>query len=405
MLTRAVRIQVFAFVVIALSAVAFVGANYAGVDRLFGGGTYTVRLQLDDGGGLFTNGEVTYRGVAVGRVGELRLTDDGMEADLLIDEAAPSIPVDSRAVVANRSAIGEQYVDLRPRGEGGPFLSDGAVIPKESTTIPMPVTTLLGNLSDFNRSVPVESLRTVVDELYTAMNDTGPSLQLLLDSSISFTETAAAHLPQTTMLIDDGATVLQTQLDSSAAWRSFSSNAKLFAAELSGADGDLRELIGAAPQAATQLSGLLADNNPELSVLVANLLTTADVFAVRNAAMEQLFVMLPKTVAATSTAISPESGNLSLALTFFDPKPCVTGYEGTPYRPGEEPSPTPFRQDTACALPYGDPRLVRGAQNAPRAGVPPAAVPGGGRRLPGPLGAPDLPAVSPDLKGLLWLEK
>ena len=144
MLTRTVRLQVLAFVVIALAAVAFVGANYAGLDRLFGGGTYVVRLQLDDGGGLFTNSEVTYRGVAVGRVGELRLTDDGMEADLVLDDSAPRIPVDTKAVVANRSAIGEQYVDLQPRGDGGPFLDDGAVIRKESTTVPMPVTTLLG---------------------------------------------------------------------------------------------------------------------------------------------------------------------------------------------------------------------------------------------------------------------
>jgi phospholipid/cholesterol/gamma-HCH transport system substrate-binding protein len=404
MLSRTVKFQVLAFVVIALAVVAFVGANYAGLDRLFGSGTYVVRLQLDDGGGLFTNSEVTYRGVTVGRVGDLRLTDDGMEADLVLDDSAPQVPVDSRAVVANRSAIGEQFVDLQPRGDGGPFLSDGAVIPKESTTIPMPVTELLGNLSDFNTSVPTDALRTVVDELYTALNDTGPSLQLLLDSTMTFTDAAANHLPETTALIGDGATVLQTQVDSSAAWRSFSGNAKLFAAELASADGDLRELIAAAPQAATQLSALLNDNNPGLSVLVANLLTTADIFESRVGGMRQLFVNLPKAVAATSTAITPDTGNLSIALTFFDPKPCVTGYD-TPYRPGAETAPLPFDTSTACTLPYGDPRLVRGSQNAPEGGVPPAAVPGGGVRLPGPLGAPTLPMVSAGLEGLLWLEK
>lgn len=403
MLTRTVRVQVLAFVVLALAVVAFVGANYAGLDRLFGGGTYVVRLQLDDGGGLFTNSEVTYRGVAVGRVGELRLADDGMEADLVLDESAPRIPVDSQAVVANRSAIGEQYVDLQPHGDGGPFLDDGAVIPKERTTIPMPVTTLLGNLSDFNRSVPTESLQVVVDELYTAMNDSGPSLQLLLDSTMSFTDTAAEHLPQTTTLIDDGATVLQTQLDSSSAWRSFAGNAKLFAHELASADGDLRELIGAAPQAATQLSALLSDTNPGLSVLVANLLTTADIFETRTEGMRQLFVNLPKAVAATSTAINPRDGRLSIALTFLDPMPCVDGYD-TPYRRGEDATSLPFDTSNECTLPYGDPRLVRGSQNVPDGGVPDPAVPGGGVHMPGPLGAPPLPMV-PDLEGMLWHEK
>jgi phospholipid/cholesterol/gamma-HCH transport system substrate-binding protein len=403
MLSRTVRFQVIAFVVLAFAAVAFVGANYAGVDRLFGSGTYVVRLRLDDGGGLFTNSEVTYRGVAIGRVGELRLTDDGMEADLVLDSSAPRVPVDARAVVANRSAIGEQYVDLQPRGDGGPYLADGAVIPKEQTTIPEPVTTLLSNLSEFSSSVPTDSLRTVVDELYTALNDTGPSLQLLLDSTVTFTDTAAAHLPQTTALIGDGATVLRTQLDSSAAWRSFATNAKLFAGELASADGDLRALIGAAPGAATQLSALLADTNPGLSVLVANLVTTADIFESRVDGLRQLFVLLPKAVAATSTAISPDDGRLTLAVTFTDPPPCVTGYR-TPYRQGEDATPLPFDTGTACTLPHGDPRLVRGSQNAPKGGVPVPAVPGGGTHLPGPFGADPLPMVA-DLKGLLWLEK
>lgn len=403
MLTRTVRLQVLAFVVIALAAVAFVGANYAGLDRLFGSGTYVVRLELEDGGGLFTNSEVTYRGVAVGRVGEMRLTDNGMEADLLIDDSSPPIPVDTKAVVANRSAIGEQFVDLQPRGDGGPFLENGAVIRKEQTTVPMPVTTLLSNLSDFNQSVPTESLRVVVDELYTAVNDTGPSLQLLLDSTMAFTEQAANHLPQTTILITDGATVLQTQLDSSTAWRDFSSNAKLFAHELASADGDLRELIGAAPAAATQLSQLLADTNPGLPVLVANLLTTAEIFETRLGGMRQLFINVPKAVAATSTAITPDEAHLTIAKTFTDPWPCVRGYN-TPYREGENVTPLPFDTSTACTLPYGDPRLVRGSQNVPKGGVPDPAVPGGGARMPGPLGAPAPPMAS-SVEELLWLEK
>jgi phospholipid/cholesterol/gamma-HCH transport system substrate-binding protein len=405
MITRTVRIQVFVFVVLSLTAVAFVGANYAGLDRLFGSDSYTVRLQLDDGGGIFTNSEVTYRGVAVGRVGELRLTDDGMEADLVIADDAPRIPVDAKAVVANRSAIGEQYVDLQPRGESGPFLADGGVIPRSAATVPPPVTDLLGDLSAFDRSVPTDSLRTVVDELYAAMRDSGPDLQVLLDSSISFTETAADHLPQTSTLIDDGAVVLRTQLDSSAAWRSFSHDAKLFATELASSDRDLRELIGAAPAAATQLSRLLSDTNPALSVLLANLLTTADIFDARTAGLEQLLALTPRAVAATSTSITPDGGNLSLALTFFDPKPCVTGYGSSPYRKGEDTTPGLVDTGARCTLPAGDPRLVRGAQHAPSGGVPDAAIPGGGVALPGPLGAPDLPVVAGNVKELLWLTR
>ena len=401
MLTTRVRIQVVAFVVISLVTVAFVGANYAGIDRLFGGSGYTVKLELAEGGGIFTNGEVTYRGVAVGRIGELRLTPSGMEADLVIDGSAPPIPSNAQAVVANRSAVGEQYVDLQPRTSDGPYLAGGSVIPREKTTLPMPVQHLLGDLDSLTASVPTGDLRTVVDELDDALRGTGPDLQVLLDTATSFTKDAAVNLPQTAKLIDDGSTVLRTQLDSSAEWRSFTNNAKLFAAQLSSSDGDLRRLIATAPPAASELGNLLRETDPGLPILLANLLTTAQVFQARTSQLEQLLVATPKVVAATSTAFDGGDGNLGMALTFYDPLPCRAGYEGTKFRPSTDTSPLPFDTGASCTLEPGDATSVRGSQNARHLAVPPAAVPGSGA----PLTASDGLAVSPTIEEMLWLGK
>ncbi|KZB81420.1 MCE family protein [Amycolatopsis regifaucium] len=396
MLTIRVRIQVLAFVIIALATTAFVGARYAGLDRLFGASGYTVKLALTDGGGLFTNGEVTYRGVAVGRVGELRLTDGGMEADLLIDDDAPPIPANSRAVVANRSAVGEQFVDLQPRTGDGPFLADGSVIPREATTVPLPVQHLLTDLDSLTASVPTEDLRTVVDELDNALRGSGANLQVLLDSTTDFTKQAANHLPQTEKLLTDGSTVLKTQVDSSQSWRRFSDNAKQFAEQLSRSDGDLRKLIATAPGAATQLSGLLRDNEPGLPILLANLLTTSHVFSARTDGLRQLLINTPKAVSAVDTAID-ETGKIGLVLTFFDPMPCTKGYGDTTIRGSRELSALPFNTGAACTLEKGNPSSVRGSQNAPKGGVPPAAVPGG-------FGADGQP-TSTSLEEMLWLRK
>ncbi|EME58478.1 MCE family protein [Amycolatopsis decaplanina] len=395
MLTTRVRIQVLAFVILALATTAFVGANYAGLDRLFGASGYTVKLALTDGGGLFTNGEVTYRGVAVGRVGELRLTDGGMEADLLIDDDAPPIPANSRAVVANRSAVGEQFVDLQPRTGDGPFLAEGSVIPREATSVPLPVQHLLTDLDSLTASVPTEDLRTVVDELDNALRGSGANLQVLLDSTTDFTKEAANHLPQTEKLITDGSTVLKTQVDSSLAWRRFSGNAKQFAEQLSRSDGDLRRLIATAPEAATQLSGLVRDNEPGLPILLANLLTTSHVFSARTDGLRQLLINTPKAVSAVDAAVDDQSGKIGLVLTFFDPMPCTKGYEGTKIRSSAELSPLPFDTGAACTLERGNPSSVRGSQNAPKGGVPPAAIPGG-------FGADGQP-TSTSLEEMLWL--
>ena len=256
--------------------------------------------------------------------------------------------------------------------------------------------------------MPTDSLRTVVDELYTAMRDSGPTTCRCCSTRRSRSPRRPRdHLPQTTTLIDDGATVLRTQLDSSAAWRSFSRNAKLFATELASADGDLRELIGAAPAAATQLSRLLSDTNPGLSVLLANLLTTAEIFERAPRACEQLFVMTPKAVAATSTSITPDGGEpVDRADVLRRRRRASPATGPPPYRPGEDVDAAAVRHQGrvhAARTATGGWCAARSTRRT--AACPTPAIPGGGARLPGPLGAPDLPGVAANLEELLWLTK
>ena len=66
MLTGRIKTQIIAFVVISLMTTTYLGIKYAGIN-LFGSG-YEVTATLPDAGGIFTNGEVTYRGVPVGRI-------------------------------------------------------------------------------------------------------------------------------------------------------------------------------------------------------------------------------------------------------------------------------------------------------------------------------------------------
>lgn len=334
MLTKGIRRQVLLFLVLALLGVSYVGANYAGLDKLLYDDGYVVRARFASAGGIFTNAEVTYRGVPVGRVGELRLTASGMEADLLIDSAGAGIPADTEAVVANRSAAGEQYVDLRPRRTGGSVLRDGSVIQQADTAIPLPVDRVLSNLDALVESVPKEDLRTVVDELHNATSGAGPHLEGLLDNGIDFIHAAAEHVPQTTRLVTDTETVLRTQLEHSEAIRTFGSQAALLADQLKRSDGDIRALIGAVPPAAREVSALIRESGPGMGLLMANLLTTSEVLEVRQDGLEQLLVMGPKAVAAGSSVVRADGAHFGLSLTFFAPPPCTKGYGGTEYRDG-----------------------------------------------------------------------
>ena len=71
MRSRLVRIQLVAFAIVAMLGLLYVGAKYVRLDNLLGFGEYDVNAEFKDSGGIFTNAEVTYRGVPVGRVGDL----------------------------------------------------------------------------------------------------------------------------------------------------------------------------------------------------------------------------------------------------------------------------------------------------------------------------------------------
>jgi phospholipid/cholesterol/gamma-HCH transport system substrate-binding protein len=359
MLSRASRTRVAAFVVVALLGVSYTGARYAGLDRFLDGGDLVVRLELADAGGVFSNAEVTYRGVAVGRVGPLRLDGrSGVTADLVIDADAPPIPSDVLAVVANRSAVGEQYVDLRPRSVDGPVpadgsvLVDGSVVRREDTRLPLPVDQVLTHLDGLAASVPTDSLATVVDELDDALRGRGADLGLLLDGTTTFTRQAREHLPQLTRLIADAGPVLRTQLDHAAALRTFAADAELVAARLRDSDADVRSIIGAAPRAAGEVGALLRESGPALGTLLANLVTTADVLVTRRDQVERILVTAPDAVTAGSAAFGADGANFGLSLTFFDPPPCTAGYGGTPLRSGLDVGPgQPLNEAAACTAP------------------------------------------------------
>ena len=128
MITSRTKKQLIVFVIITLLGVTFVGARYARLDRLFYDSTYTVDAHFDQSGGIFTGAEVTYRGVGIGQVSEMKLTDKGVDVLLSIDKGNDKIPKDSVALVGNKSAVGEQYVELQPQTDDGPYLKDGSEI-------------------------------------------------------------------------------------------------------------------------------------------------------------------------------------------------------------------------------------------------------------------------------------
>lgn len=372
MLTGRVKFQIIAFIVVSLMTTTYLGVKYVGIN-LFGSG-YEVTATLPDAGGIFTNGEVTYRGVPVGRIQELRATKSGMEAVLHIDDTAVDIPADAQIKVANRSAIGEQYIDLSGTTASGKKLADGDRIHGTAAALPPAIDGLLRTSRDFAKSVPQDSLKTVIDETYDASRGAGTQLARLIDTSQKFVASADKNFLVTAGLIKNSSTVLATQQESAASIKSFSSDLNVLAATLRDSDKDLRTLIDNSPAAAREVYRLFDQVGTPLGILMGNLVSTAQIFGTNAAGVEDALIRVPEAV-SIGWAVSGSKGmNLGLAQTYFDPLPCTSGYGDTTVRPGLDTSAgVPFNTKAGCSLPPSGGVDVRGANSIPATGLPASA--------------------------------
>lgn len=380
MISRRTKIQLVIFLAITLLGVSFVGARYAHLDAVLVDRTYTVHAHFADSGGIFSQAEVTYRGVTVGRVGRMKLTNDGVDVNLEIDNGHDNIPADTMAIVGNRSAVGEQYVELQPRTDSGPYLKDGSIIQESSTAIPISATKWLLDTDKLVRSVPRRDLKTVVSEFGAAFHNGGDDLTRLIDTSSSFIDAANENFDITTKLINQSNVVLNTQLDKASAIRSFAHDLALFTHTLAAHDPDLRRVIENGSATANQLRSFLEENKVDLAKLFNNLVTTGELQIKHLAGTRMLMILYPYAVAGGFIVNAPENGvynaHFGMILT-QDPPVCHHGYESTKQRDpnsGRDPH-VPMNTKAHCAEPASTSN-PRGAQHAPRVAPDTSVDPG-----------------------------
>jgi phospholipid/cholesterol/gamma-HCH transport system substrate-binding protein len=343
---------------------------------LLGIGRINVTLQLPAAGGLYRFSNVTYRGVQVGKVTEVKLTDTGAEAILTLD-TSPKIPADLKAEVRSVSAVGEQYVDLRPRTDSGPYLGDGSVIAMDNTTIPQQVGPMLDQVSALVNSIPKDRISDLLDESFKAFNGAGYDFQSLLDSSSKLTGDLNSVSDQTQGLINDSGPLLDSQAETTDAIRTWAHSLAGVTQQVAQNDPQVRAVLQRGPGFAQEVSGLLTEVKPTLPVLLANLTTLGQILVTYNPSLEQLLVMLPAVVAAQQSFGLPKNNSTGLpqagdfAFTISDPPSCTVGFlPPSQWRNPADITSIDTPDDLYCKLPQDSPIAVRGARNYPCMGHP-----------------------------------
>jgi phospholipid/cholesterol/gamma-HCH transport system substrate-binding protein len=369
MLTRFVRIQLTIFTIASIVGVLAMVFFYMQVPTLLGIGKMTVTVELPAAGGLYRFSNVTYRGVEVGKVRWVELTGDGAKAVLRLN-TSPKIPSDLEADVRSISAVGEQYVDLRPRTDSGPYLHNGSVIAMRNTTIPQAVGPMLDQVSSLIGSIPKDKLSALLDESFKGFNGAGYDLSSLADTSSKLSGDLNRVGDSNAALYNDSGPLLDSQAATT-------DSIKLWARSLAGVtqqlvtnDPQFRTLLHKAPGSFDEISSLLDQIKPTLPVLLANLTTLGQILVTYHPGLEQLLVLLPPSVGGIQ-AVNPSRNPTGYALGDFsvtvnDPDPCTVGFlPPSSWRSPADTTSIDTPDGLYCKLPQDSPTLVRGARNNP----------------------------------------
>lgn len=402
MITRRIRYQLIAFVLITALAFGYGAVRLLGLGNLLEPG-YPVHLQVASPGGLYPRADVDLLGTRVGRITDLQPGPGSATTVTMLIDHDVQLAQDIRASVGSKSAIGEGFVQLTPQSSGGPVLRAGDTIPLARSVSPVKLEDLLAKLEALAASIPLDDLDTVLRESELALDGLSPSFGRLLSGSEKLSRDTLANIDDTTALLRNARTVLDTQVDIGPDTRRWTRELAGFLDDLRDLDPDVIRLYDRGMRASTGVRRILADLQPILPALLDNLLAVTTVAADRIPQLRKALAIFPWILENQVNTTRPcddydaKTGRPVPASCHYDKdglpiyqlhlsqqldklagnpyQSCTHGYEGTrKFTPTGEPvdgsgprqSPNePPNLRAHCASPPNDPVSpnVRGAQN------------------------------------------
>ncbi|QCH22605.1 MlaD family protein [Mycobacteroides salmoniphilum] len=390
---------------IALASVLLIAIAYLTVGALrispFSG-TYRVKVQLPESGGLLPNQDVALRGVKIGTVQSLAITQQGVDAVAEI-QSKYKIPVTAKVRVTGLSPAGEQYINFEGVSDQGPFLKDGAVI-SEGATVPVTLAKLLADADGLLAQIDPKKLELIKKEL--SLSKEGPrKLTEIIDGGTFLLSTLDSVLPETTSLLKTSRVVLTLAADKNSGIKSTANELGRTLRGIEKMQNGYRTLVDQTPKTLGAVDNLFADNSDTMVTLLGNLATASRLLYLRVPALNALFPNYRASVFDALMSIMHDGGIWATA----DLYPRYVCDYPTPRLPlSAADYPEPFLYANYCA--DQDPAvLIRGAKNAPRpagddtAGPPMGAdmekksdpTPKGRFQVPTTYGGPTLPIEPP----------
>lgn len=315
-----------------LAVIVVVGALLVANSILTGGGlfgsSYHVKVMLANAGGLHDRSDVTYRGQYIGTVTDVHLTSTGVEADLSLNSSV-AVPIDSEIVVADLSAVGEQYLDIRPRTATGPFLRDGSVIAQAVVT-PLPAWRVFAGVQRLLSQISPTDLASISHEVGAIFGPGDVDLRAFaheIDTTLTWVDKLS---PSYFALLEAAKTPLSTLAELSPEFRTFALNARSLAQALRASDPTLARLIDQGAVVLPMVTNLVQETTPVVVRLMADGTPLAVMAARHLPGLQHWYAFTPAQLRAMATAT--RDGTAWTVLVLTPASNCLYGPTVSPYQ-------------------------------------------------------------------------
>ena len=255
-----------ALVGIAVLALAFIAALNSDDLPVIGGGT-TYSADFSEASGLQQDNDVRIAGVKVGKVSDIALDGDKVKVSFKVKDAW--LGDRTTAAIKIKTLLGQKYLSLDP--EGDKALNPGTAIPRDRTMAPYDVLDAFRGLSQTVDNIDTKQLAQSFDTISQTFANTPEDVKGALSGLSKLSDTIASRDQQLSNLLANTREVSQTLVDRDAEVQKLISDGNLLLDEVSRREQAITALLDGSRELATQLQGLIDDNDKQLDPVLTSL--------------------------------------------------------------------------------------------------------------------------------------
>ncbi|MFJ4103097.1 MCE family protein [Amycolatopsis japonica] len=233
---------------------------------VIGGGT-TYSADFSEASGLQEDNDVRVAGVKVGKISEIKLDGDKVRISFKVKDAW--LGDKTSAAIKIKTVLGQKYLALDPQGQR--TLDPSATIPRERTMSPFDVLDAFRGLSQTVDDIDTTQLAKSFDVITETFADTPADVKGALTGLSRLSDTIAKRDSQLSSLLANTRQVSQTLVDRDAEFQKLLADGNKLLGEVAKRKEAISALLDGSRNLATQLKGLVDDNDAQLDPVLAQL--------------------------------------------------------------------------------------------------------------------------------------